>query len=202
MSKSNPAGSHDNSEPKASPQTPKKKRKLWDSIVHCAIVENYETTFSFIGKLVWPFFSLIILLLFYSDITKLLKEFSTNLSRTSRITIAGIELEIYEAAIPKKDEKAYAIIGLLTREELLLILELSDATFYLNSRADNFINEVETTAKSLQEYGLITMKYDAITPAGVDADVEIKLTGLGIRVYEELQNLLIGIILELPEATD
>ncbi|MEO0868955.1 MAG: hypothetical protein AAFY17_11015, partial [Cyanobacteria bacterium J06642_11] len=125
----------------------------------------------------------------------------SNISRTKRIAISGVEIEVYEDIIQVEDTGAYAVISLLKREELILILELGDATFYRNSKSDYFSEQIRPLLENLQNSGLVSVEYNVVSPQGINGDVRIKLTDLGLRVYDELQTLLLSLLKELPSET-
>lgn len=185
----------DNKEPE---DTLANKKSLPREILEIAFLEKYDSTAMLAGKLIWPALCFFLSLMFYSEMSNLIGQLSSNLSRTSKITIAGIELEIYANDIKISNFEAYSKIRELDKEELAEILKLGDS---INQVDASYVTaDYKERLKSLEEEGLLQIN-EGVTSA-VDSTqtvVEIALTDQGRSVHKELQSILINFVLRLPE---
>lgn len=170
------------------------------AFVRSAFIDKYEATISLASSLAWPLLIAFLMSLFYTQISLLLAELARNISESSKIIIAGVSIEFFERRINREDEKAYAIIGILTQEELKMVMALGDTENYIESNTKEF-SQIEPVLTSLSESGLVSLEKGTIPPSGVSGDVRFSLTPLGIRVYNELENVLVNIIEELPQGS-
>lgn len=177
----------------------KNQDRLINRFFNNALIDKYDVTSTLLGQLFWPLTSLLIAFIFYSDISTLIGKLSSNLSRTSRINIAGIEIEVYEDSFRGSDIEAYRIIGLLSREELLYILERGEIPFQVNS--SYLLPEDKEFLEGLERRDILTMNPVEGQAEGTDVEVSIQLTDLGVRIYEELQKIVINFVEKLPSDT-
>lgn len=161
------------------------------------LIEKYDSTTVLLGKLFWPLFALILCIIFYPKIGKLADQFSTNLSRTSRINVAGVEIEVYADSLRGSDLEAYSIIGKLNQDDLIRILKIGDSP--LQVPLTSFSPEYRKKHETLENYGLLLIDTNAVSIIDdTEIIVELKLTELGLRVYRELQSILINFVTGLP----
>lgn len=174
------------------------RKSIQRRILENALLEKYDSTALLAGKLLWPALCFLIGLMFYSDISKLIQQLSLNLARTSKITIAGVEIEIYADSLRGSDFEAYAILGKLNREELLYVLDLGESIRQIDS--SNITLDDREQVKSLKDKGILLVDEGAISSVdNTKTVVEISLTDLGERVHRELQSILINFVKSLPE---
>jgi hypothetical protein len=135
-------------------------------------------------------------IIFYPDVSDLLGQLSRNLSRTSRINVAGIEIEVYADSFRSSDLEAYKLISKISREDLIVVLELGENRLQIDPK--DYTPEYSLTFKNLIELGLISIQENAVSVQDSAPVIEIKLTDIGKRVYREIRTILINFIKDLP----
>ncbi|MBD1876965.1 hypothetical protein H6F75_26120 [Nodosilinea sp. FACHB-131] len=175
--------------------------RVWlNKLLNNALIERYDVTLNFISKMLWPALIFILAIIFYSDVSRLIKQVSSNLSRTSKINIAGVEIEVYADALRGSDLEAYSFIEKLNRQELLKILEISDGKTIVDPKYLD--QETKNIYDSLKQYGILRIDDTIQPPQGLDDAMEIELTDLGKRVLREIQSILVSFLNTLPPADE
>ena len=173
-------------------ERPQRKRTVFSRFLENALIEKYDATIGFAGKSLWPILVFSLSLAFYPNISFLLSQLSTNLARTSKINVAGLEIEIYADSLRSSDLEAYQIIEAVSREDLLTILDLGETRLQV-SLAD-YTPEYRAIFEELIDQELISVDSDAVSVQNSAPVVEITLTDLGKRVHRELQSILVNFV--------
>lgn len=174
-----------------------RSHRAWlNKLLNNALIERYDVTLNFISKMLWPALIFMLAIIFYSDVSRLIKQVSSNLSRTSKINIAGVEIEVYADALRGSDLEAYSFIENLNRQELLEILEISDGKTIVDPKYLD--QETKDIYNSLKQYGILEIDDTIQPPQGLDDAMEIELTDLGKRVLREIQSILVSFLNTLP----
>jgi hypothetical protein len=177
-------------------ETSRNRNTLCRRFLENVLIEKYDATVSLAGKFLWPLLILMLSIIFYPDVSDLLGQLSRNLSRTSRINVAGIEIEVYADSFRSSDLEAYKLISKISREDLIVVLELGENRLQIDPK--DYTPEYSLTFKNLIELGLISIQENAVSVQDSAPVIEIKLTDIGKRVYREIRTILINFIKNLP----
>jgi hypothetical protein len=177
-------------------ETSRNRNTLCRRFLENVLIEKYDATVSLAGKFLWPLLILMLSIIFYPDVSDLLGQLSRNLSRTSRINVAGIEIEVYADSFRSSDLEAYKLISKISREDLIVVLELGENRLQIDPK--DYTPEYSLTFKNLIELGLISIQENAVSVQDSAPVIEIKLTDIGKRVYREIRTILINFIKDLP----
>ena len=181
--------------PQTSSET-KNQASLLNRFLNSVLIEKYDVTINFFGKLIWPLISISVALIFYSDISKLADRLSNNLNKASRLKIAGVEIEIYADSLRGSDLDAYDVISQLNRDELLFILRRGETPLTIDYSV--FTVEEINFLKALEEKKIV-VPFSIPSESDVsDSSITIQLTDFGVRIYRELQSIIINFVEGLP----
>ncbi|MDJ1184323.1 hypothetical protein [Roseofilum casamattae] len=174
----------------------KSKNTLSRRFLENILIDKYDITIDFIGKSLWPTLALVISILFYSDISYLVSQLSRSLSRTSKITVAEVEFEIYAESLLGSDLEVHDLISEISHQDLSLILDLGSKK--LQIEIEKYTPEYRERFKSLIDRRLVSIDPNAVSVVNSDPVVQIELTDTGKRVHRELQNIIINFVKGLP----
>lgn len=110
--------------------------------------------------------------------------------------MAGVEIEVYADSLRGSDFEAYEAIRELNKEEILFILERGEIPFKVQASylTPEEINEI----KIMVDKGILDSSSLPNPDADPTSSVNIELTDFGIRVYRELQSIIINFADQLP----
>lgn len=166
------------------------QKGLFTRFINNALIDRYDTTATFVSKFFWPFASVLLAFIFYTDISNFVSQLSKNLSKTSKLKIAGVEIYITPEALGGSDFEAYKKISELNRDEILFILERGEAP--LSVPVSYLKPEDIDQIKTLVERGILSPSSLPNPNSDPNSKVEIQLTDFGIRIYRELQSIIIN----------
>ena len=176
----------------------KKEETLFRGFLVNALIEKYESTLELLSKFAWPLSVVFLSIVFYSNVSSLIDNLASNLSRTSKINIAGVEIEVYaDSFIRSSDFEAAKLISELEREDLLAVLEVGENSIQL--KPSQITPEYQGILDGLLQHNLVEVNNEGVSildPS--ETVVEIQMTELGLRVHREIQNTLITFIKGLP----
>lgn len=164
------------------------RTRLLGKFLENALVKDYNVTTAFVEKLVWPTLILILSLVFQSDVSNFVGQLSNSLSKAGSLKVDLTAVKFQMDALKRSDSEVLKLIQEIDRNDILLLLALGRKKLQgspkRQAKFQNLINSGLAYVKTL----------DTATPI-----IEIGLTEIGERVYEEMEVILVNFVQGLPK---
>lgn len=162
-------------------------------------IRKYSVTATLLGQLLVPLSVFAISLLFAPEIRNILNALADSFLKTSTIKYGGFEFVVDRSFFRSTDLEALDLIQQLSQEELILVIDMSGSPIVLKNlvlQEDEKEILIELNTKGIVSF----ISYASNSEVELEQADEIIPTDMGIRIYDEVQNISLYFIKNLPKS--